>query len=96
MKKLPCVYIVTNKKNGTLYIGVTTQLSQRIWQHKEKVVDGFSKRYELNLLVYYEMHGSIESAIVREKQLKNWNRQWKLKLIYEFNPEWLDLYLDLF
>ncbi len=96
MEKLPCVYIVTNKKNGTLYIGVTTQLRSRIWQHKEKVVDGFSKRYELSLLVYYEMHNSIESAIVREKQLKNWNRQWKLKLIYEFNPEWLDLYLDLF
>ncbi|MFK7794749.1 MAG: GIY-YIG nuclease family protein [Gammaproteobacteria bacterium] len=96
MEKSPCVYIVTNKKNGTLYLGVTTQLRQRIWQHKEKVADGFSKRYELDLLVYYELHDTIESSILREKQLKNWNRQWKLKLIYEFNPEWLDLYLELF
>jgi putative endonuclease len=96
MAKLPCVYIITNKKNGTLYIGVTTQLKQRIWQHREKVVDGFSQRYELNLLVYYELHDSVESAILRERQLKKWNRQWKLKLIYEFNPQWLDLYLDLF
>ena len=96
MEKLPCVYIITNKKNGTLYIGVTTRLKQRIWEHKEKIVNGFSKQYELNLLVYYELHDSIESAIVREKQLKKWNRPWKLKLIYEFNPCWQDLYLDLF
>tara|TARA_R110002049_G_scaffold15822_3_gene64151 strand:- start:391 stop:681 length:291 start_codon:yes stop_codon:yes gene_type:complete len=96
MEKLPCVYIVTNKKNGTLYIGVTTQLKQRIWQHKEKVVSSFSQKYKLNLLVYYELHESIESAIVREKQMKKWNRQWKLQLIFKFNPQWSDLYLELF
>jgi putative endonuclease len=96
MKKLPCVYIITNKKNGTLYVGVTTRLQQRIWQHKEKVIDGFSKQYGLNMLVYYELHDSVESAIVREKQLKKWNRQWKLKLINRMNLEWRDLYLDLF
>ena len=96
MEKLPCVYIIANKKNGTLYAGVTTQLKQRMWQHKNKVVDGFSTRYRLNLLVYYELHDSIENAILREKQLKKWNRKWKLKLIHEFNPLWRDLYLDLF
>ncbi len=77
-------------------MGVTTRLQQRIWQHKEKVIDGFSKQYGLNLLVYYELHDSVESAIVREKKLKKWNRQWKLKLIDRMNPEWRDLYLDLF
>jgi len=96
MEKLPCVYIITNKKNGTLYIGVTTFLAKRVWEHKEKVLDGFSGKYKLNLLVYYELHETIEAAILREKQLKKWNRQWKLRLIHDFNPEWRDLYLDLF
>ena len=77
-------------------MGITTRLKQRIWEHKEKVVDGFSKQYGLDLLVYYELHDSIESAILREKQLKKWNRQWKLQLIVRMNPKWRDLYLDLF
>ena len=96
MERLACVYILTNKKNGTLYIGVTTRLKQRIWEHKEKVVDGFSLKYTLDLPVYYELHETIEAAILREKQLKKWNRQWKLRLISSMNPEWRDLYLDLF
>ncbi len=96
MERLACVYILTNKKNGTLYIGVTTRLKQRIWEHKEKVVDGFSLKSTLDLPVYYELHETIEAAILREKQLKKWTRQWKLRLISSMNPEWCDLYLDLF
>jgi putative endonuclease len=89
------VYIVSNKRNGTLYIGVTSDIKKRIWQHKEKVADGFSKKYDLNLLVWYEVHRSIEEAILREKQIKKWNRKWKLELIENENPHWKDLYNDL-
>lgn len=86
------VYILTNKENGTLYVGVTSDLVKRIWQHKNKFVEGFSKKYDLNKLVYYEVFNDIENAITREKQLKNWHRQWKINLINQQNPDWMDLY----
>lgn len=86
------VYILANKKNGTLYIGVTNNLIKRIWEHKNKFVEGFTKHYSLHMLVYYEQTIDIVSAITREKQLKKWNRAWKIKLIEEFNPTWKDLY----
>lgn len=90
--KLPAVYILASQRNGTLYIGVTSDLPQRIWQHKNDVVESFTKRYGVHLLVYYEQHGTMEQAITREKQLKKWNRAWKLRLIEEKNPNWDDLY----
>jgi putative endonuclease len=92
MKKTGYTYIITNKKNGTLYIGVTSNLVKRIYEHKQKVVSGFSKQYNLDKLVYYEIHDTIELAIQREKQLKNWHRQWKIELIEKNNPNWNDLY----
>ena len=88
----PSIYILTNKKNGTLYIGVTSNLIQRVWQHKAKVTQGFSNKYGLDKLVYYELHGDIGGAILREKQLKKWRRLWKLNLINEQNPDWIDLW----
>ena len=95
MKRLPCVYILSNRKNGTLYTGVTSNLLKRIWEHKQKAVDGFSKKYNLTVLVYYEVHETMESAITREKQLKNWHRSWKLQLIRKHNPKWSDLVTKL-
>lgn len=92
MARQSYIYILTNKKYGTLYIGVTNNLSLRIWQHKNKINEGFTKRYNLSKLVYYESCGNIGQAIHREKQLKGWNRSWKIKLIEDFNPQWLDLY----
>lgn len=89
------VYILTNKAFGTLYIGVTNAIVRRVWEHKEKLVDGFTKKHGLNMLVYYEAHDSIEAAITREKQMKKWNRNWKLRHIMDFNPEWRDLYSDI-
>ena len=91
----PCVYILTNRRNGTLYVGVTSNLIQRVWQHREGAVDGFSKKYNLKLLVWFELHSTMESAIAREKALKEWKRIWKLGLIEKTNPEWQDLYLTL-
>lgn len=88
------VYILASKKNGTLYIGVTSNLQKRIWEHKNKVTEGFTKKYDVNRLVYYEQTNNIESAITREKQMKEWKREWKIKLIQENNPEWKDLILD--
>ncbi len=90
--KQPCVYMLASKKNGTLYTGVTSNLIQRIWQHKHGVVEGFTKKYRVHTLVYYEQHESMESAITREKQLKKWNRQWRINLIEEKNPSWIDLW----
>jgi putative endonuclease len=90
--KQPTVYILASQRNGTLYIGVTSDLVQRVWQHKNDVVEGFTKKYCVHTLVYYELHEDMESAIVREKQLKKWNRAWKLRLIEEMNPNWNDLY----
>jgi putative endonuclease len=92
MNKLPAVYILASKRNGTIYIGVTSDLVKRIWEHKNAKVNGFTKRYNVHRLVWYELHENMESAIVREKRLKNWKRRWKLKLIEENNPDWLDLY----
>ena len=95
MPKQPCVYILASKINGTLYVGVTSDLNKRIWEHKNNVIEGFTKRYSVHTFVWYETHESMESAISREKELKKWKRQWKLDLINETNPEWRDLYLDL-
>lgn len=92
MEKQFCVYILASQRNGTLYIGVTSDLLKRIWQHKNKVVEGFSNRYSVDKLVYYELHTTAESAITREKRLKVWKRNWKKDLIESFNPEWEDLY----
>ncbi len=90
--KQPCVYILASQRNGTLYIGVTSNLVQRIWQHKNNEVEGFTKKYQIHLLVYYELHETMESAITREKQLKKWNRDWKINLIEKENPQWHDLW----
>ncbi len=89
------VYILASQRNGTLYIGVTNNLIKRVWQHKNKVVDGFTKKYGVGILVYFEETSEIESAIQREKQLKKWNRAWKIRLIEEKNPFWKDLYNGL-
>lgn len=90
------IYIITNKKGGTLYIGVTSNLQKRIWEHKNKQQEGFSQKYNLSSLVYYEHIDQPEFAIKREKQLKNWHREWKINLIEEKNPNWDDLYDELF
>jgi len=90
-----CVYILSSQRNGTLYIGVTNNLARRVWEHKNQKVDGFTKRYEVHHLVYYEIHESPESAITREKQIKKWNRLWKIRIIEEKNPEWKDLYQNI-
>ena len=82
---------MTNKRRGTLYTGVTSDLSTRIWQHKNNLIEGFTKKYKLHKLVYYEQHENINSAIEREKQIKKWQRQWKLELIEKLNPHWKDL-----
>ena len=92
MNKQPAVYILANKRNGTLYVGVSSDLVKRIWEHKNDIVEGFTKRYGVHQLVWYELHENMESAIVREKHLKEWKRKWKLKLIENTNPEWQDLY----
>ncbi len=92
MPKTGYVYIMTNKKNGTLYTGVTSNLVQRIWQHKNEVIPGFTSRYGLKLLVYYEPHSDIIDAIDREKRIKKWKRQWKIDLIEGLNPNWMDLW----
>jgi len=96
MKKEYCsVYILSSKKKGTLYVDMTSNLPQRIWEHKNKVVEGFTKKYDVNRLVYYEMHNNTEGAIKRERRLKEWQRKWKIDLIEEKNPEWEDLYNEI-
>ncbi|MEC8444476.1 MAG: GIY-YIG nuclease family protein [Pseudomonadota bacterium] len=90
-----CVYMLASQKNGTLYIGVTSDLVKRIWQHKTGRVDGFTKNSSVHRLVYFEQTSDITGAIQREKQLKKWNRQWKINLIEKQNPEWIDLYPQL-
>ena len=86
------VYILTNKRNGTLYIGVTNNLIRRVYEHKTDAIEGFSKQYATHVLVYYEEFSDINTALSREKQLKKWKRLWKLKLIESFNPHWDDIY----
>ena len=86
------MYIFSSQRNGTLYIGITSHLVRRIWEHKEKLIKGFTSEYNINKLVYYEIHENIGTAIQREKRLKEWPRKWKLKLIETMNPDWLDLY----
>ena len=93
--KAPAVYIMASRRNGTLYIGVTAQLIQRIWQHRNEVIEGFSSKYHLHQLVYYEQHSNMDAAISREKQLKKWNRSWKIRLIEQTNPQWRDLYDEI-
>ena len=93
--KHPCVYILASKRNGTLYVGVTSNLVRRVWEHKNDLVGGFTKRYGVHMLAWYERHETMESAIYREKALKEWKRVWKLALIEKGNPAWRDLYEDL-
>ncbi len=95
MSKSYYVYILASKKYGTLYTGVTSNLIKRIYEHKESLIDSFTKKYKVNQLVYYEIHGNIIEAISREKQIKKWKRDWKTNLIEETNPDWLDLYSTL-
>ena len=95
MVRQPCVYILASKRNGTLYVGVTSELLKRVWEHKNDVVEGFTRRYGVHALVWLELHESMESAIAREKAIKEWQRAWKLELIEKANPEWRDLYFDL-
>ena len=95
MAKLPAVYILASKRNGTLYIGVTSDLQKRSWEHKNDLLDGFTKKYGVHRLVYYELHGNVVSAITREKQLKKWNRAWKLELIERGNPDWNDIWQEI-
>ncbi len=94
-KSLYFVYMLTNKNNNVFYTGVTSNLVKRVFEHKTKVVDGFSKRYNLTKLVYYEVSDNIENAIKKEKQIKNWHREWKINKIKETNPEFKDLYNDI-
>ncbi|QSB00684.1 GIY-YIG nuclease family protein [Methylomonas sp. EFPC1] len=93
--KNPCVYILASQRNGTLYIGVTSDLIKRIWEHREGLAEGFTKQYNVKMLVWYEQHDTMESAISREKALKKWRREWKLKTIEAFNPNWLDLWSQI-
>ncbi|KAB2910511.1 MAG: GIY-YIG nuclease family protein [Hyphomicrobiaceae bacterium] len=92
MAKQPCVYILASKRNGTLYIGVTSDLLQRTGLHKQDLIEGFTKRYGVHRLAYYEMHQTMDAAIRREKRLKKWNRAWKIRLIESMNPGWVDLF----
>jgi putative endonuclease len=93
--KQPATYILASGRNGTLYVGVTSDLIQRVWQHKNDVVDGFTSTYGVHALVWFELHKDMESAIIREKRIKKWNRDWKISLIERSNPEWQDLYDEI-
>jgi putative endonuclease len=91
----PAVYILASKYQGVLYIGVTSNLPQRIWQHKHKLIDGFSRQYNVDRLVWFELHEEMYAAITREKQIKKWNRTWKIELIEAANPDWKDLFEEI-
>ena len=95
MTKQPCVYILATKRNGTLYVGVTSGILRRGWEHKSGAVSGFTKTYGIHLLVHIEFYESMPEAIAREKQIKNWKRAWKIELIERDNPQWRDLYEDM-
>ena len=95
MKRIPCLYLLANKRNVTLYIGVTSNPQKRVWEHKNNICEGFTKRYCVHILVWYEVHETMESAIQREKNIKSWKREWKITTIEENNPGWRDLYPDL-
>ena len=93
--KQPCVYLLTSRRNGTLFTGVTSNLVQRVWQHKNNLVDGFTKKYGVHTLVWFEVHETMQTAIEREKAIKEWRRAWKIELIESVNPQWRDLYEDI-
>ena len=93
--KQPAVYLLASRRNGTLYIGVTSNLPHRIWQHRNEAVEGFTQKYAVHHLVYFELHDDMATAISREKQLKHWNRAWKIALIEKTNPTWRDLWPDI-
>ncbi len=95
MERQPCVYILASKRNGTLYTGVTSNLVKRVWEHKNALTYGFTSKYGVHTLVWYEVHAAIEPAIQREKAIKSWKRVWKIKIIEDMNPQWCDLYPDL-
>ena len=95
MERQPYVYLLASKRNGTLYTGVTSSLLKRVWEHKNNLVESFTSKYGVHTLVWYEVHDTMETAIQREKTIKNWKRAWKMKVIEEMNPEWRDLYPDL-
>ena len=92
MVKQPAVYILASQPSGTLYVGVTSDLKKRVWEHKNDMADGFTKKYGVHRLVYFEFHASMIEAITREKQIKRWYREWKVNLIEKDNPEWRDLW----
>ncbi|HEV8695181.1 MAG TPA: GIY-YIG nuclease family protein [Lysobacter sp.] len=94
-ERQPCVYILANRWHGTLYVGVTSDLIKRIWEHKSDAVDGFTKKYRVHTLVWFEQHATMDSAITREKAIKEWRRAWKVDLIEKSNPLWRDLYPEL-
>ena len=95
MDRNPCVYLLASKAHGTLYLGVTSNLQKRVWQHRQDCVAGFTRRYRVHRLVWYELHDTMDAAIAREKNLKNWKRAWKIALIEKTNPQWSDLYPGL-
>ncbi len=95
MVRNPTVYILASKRNGTLYVGVTSDPVKRLWEHRHCGLDGFTKKYQVHALVYLEQHDRMEEAILREKQIKKWNRAWKIRLIEKANPEWRDLYQEI-
>ncbi|MFC1840226.1 GIY-YIG nuclease family protein [Thermodesulfobacteriota bacterium] len=92
IERQPAVYILASKRNGTIYVGVTSDLVKRVWEHRNNVTDGFTKKYDVHKLVWYEIHSTMESAINREKRIKKYNRKWKLDLIEKMNPDCMDLY----
>ncbi len=95
MSKEPAVYILASKRNGTLYVGVSSDLSRRVWEHQNDVAEGFTREHGVHKLVYCEFHGDMKTAIAREKQIKKWNRAWKIRLIEENNARWRDLTEEL-